>query len=493
MKYIRTVFVIIVSCMMLVSTTGVASASTRILGEENHMGFMERLRQWQLDKAYGSNTVSYEVFRRASEGGYIDLIIELEDEEYIDDLVDDFNVDEYERIGNTSEYVTYDVDIYTDDVVEGIWSSFINRLGFSDDRDLVVEQDYVDTVYYNRDMSVIDSNHEDTLDYGDLGVTTQEIREYYGIEDYNWTGDGIDVAVLDTGIRTDSIDGQNIFDENRTNIYSTIDSTGIDEQGHGTHVASITGGSEVNTEFNNENITTQGIANETNIHSIQVLGSDGGGSESDIMEGVELAIEEDVDIISMSLGGAIPPFTALYDTINRARAEGIVVIGASGNSRLGVPLAPASWNSVFSVGSCTIDGYISSFTNLRYDIMATGHDVTAPSVDGGSVDMMTMSGTSMATPVVSGITALLMEYDPTLRGSPEDVYDYLLEYADYDNPRGEVEPFTNFWSIGWDNYNYDIPRVNFSYIMERYEDDYSTDNEMSHGDVDYWRTLGYNP
>lgn len=212
-------------------------------------------------------------------------------------------------------------------------------------------------------------------------------------------GKGAKVCVLDTGFtdhRDLSIAGGVNFTTRDANDYA-------DRQGHGEHVCSI----------------IAQIAPECEIHAVKVLSDSGSGQMSWIMQGIQYAMDINADVINMSLGSP-SYFPPLHDMVKRAVAQGIVVCAASGNEsdnnlKTEEFSYPGALHEVISVGSINRKGQLSKFsnTNRELDITAPGEHIYALAPGNKYV---VLSGTSMATPFVSGIVALVVaehqEYTP---------------------------------------------------------------------------------
>ena len=150
---------------------------------------------------------------------------------------------------------------------------------------------------------------------------------------------------------------------------------------------------------------------------IRVLDNNGRGSLSDITAGIRYAVDNGADVINLSLGGG--DYNAnMFNAIQYASEQGTVVVMASGNSGAYMPGYPARYATDYgiAVGATDINGSRASFSNRAgTEVM---NYVTAPGVNIYSSilnDSYTYwSGTSMATPHIAGIAALLESYDNTL-------------------------------------------------------------------------------
>jgi len=138
--------------------------------------------------------------------------------------------------------------------------------------------------------------------------------------------------------------------------------------------------------------------------------------------GIQYAIDNKADVISISWGGSLYS-TTYQNMINIAYANGIIVVAAAGNTGsnlAAIPVYPALYNNVITVGSTgrpglTLPDEISTFSNygIDIDVMAPGYDIYS-SISTGTASYGSLSGTSMATPLVAGLCALMRTYNPYL-------------------------------------------------------------------------------
>ncbi|MBU3965839.1 MAG: S8 family serine peptidase [Euryarchaeota archaeon] len=255
-----------------------------------------------------------------------------------------------------------------------------------------------------------------------------------------YDGTGVKVAVIDTGIDSNHPDlkGKVVGEISFINGESTEDG-----YGHGTHVAGIIAGSGASS-----NGKYKGVAPGASLMNVKVLSNYGYGTASTVMSGIEYAVDNGADIISMSLGAGIwPPdgTDPLAMTANAAVDAGVVVIVAAGNS--GAPFlvgSPATAEKVIAVGASTKTDKIADYSSqgptwdhrIKPEVVAPGGAAyidTNPAGLGivstksaGSlleqylpdyiVDKyyLAISGTSMATPHVSGVAALMLQANPGL-------------------------------------------------------------------------------
>ncbi len=228
---------------------------------------------------------------------------------------------------------------------------------------------------------------------------------------YFRTGKDVDVYVVDTGARLT----HNEFTGRISVVYDHYQSPsdsgyGVDQQGHGTHVASTIAG------------TKYGVAKEAQILVSRVFET-GGATLSAIISGINACLSHHKNkkaansgrpsVMNLSLGGPAHYIEeqALNDCIN----EGIVCVAAAGNdgkdlSEPDYDVMPAEIARAITVGSVNIQDRISSFSNYGWqvDVFAPGHYITAAGFDNDNGEQM-LSGTSMASPHVAGVCALRLE------------------------------------------------------------------------------------
>ena len=227
---------------------------------------------------------------------------------------------------------------------------------------------------------------------------------------YNNKGTGIKVAILDTGIQYDHPDLKNNIKGgmNFAVGYSdgcTTSNCWTDRNGHGTHVSGI-----VAAEDNEVGVI--GAAPEANLYAVKVLSDSGSGYYSDVIQGIEWARTNKIQVISMSLGGTFDSL-ALQNAVKAARLSNIILVGAAGNSGDGDSytdniIYPARYDSVISVGATDSGDSIASWSSdgSALDVSAPGVNVLSTYIDNRYVYA---SGTSMAAPHVSGTVALMLK------------------------------------------------------------------------------------
>ncbi len=260
----------------------------------------------------------------------------------------------------------------------------------------------------------------------------------------NITGQGITVAVVDSGVDinhpdlNDNIwlnvgevagngiddDGNGYVDDIRGWDFVDSDNDPMDLSDHGTHVAGT-----IAAENNGFGVT--GVAYNARIMPVRVLDAEGYGSWSAIAEGVRYAARNGADVINLSLGGS--GFSSeLATAVEYATQQGAVVVIASGNESESQPTFPANlaerWG--IAVGAVNRNNQVASFSNLAGAsplsyVVAPGANVYSTTPNN---TYSNFNGTSMATPHVAGVAALIMSANPNL--TPAQVVSLLTGTAD---------------------------------------------------------------
>ncbi|HEX5148453.1 MAG TPA: S8 family serine peptidase [Candidatus Limnocylindrales bacterium] len=239
---------------------------------------------------------------------------------------------------------------------------------------------------------------------------------------------GLVVAVLDTGIDAANPEFAGRLVPGYNALTGVADGPGSfeptdDDAGHGTHVSGTLAAAADN------GMGIAGIAPGVSLMPIKVLSADGEGDFGGMADGMTWAIAHGARIITMSLGGSLSPEGVAYlqHTFDAAHAAGAVVIAASGNDGGTVDQYPCNFTYVICVGSTTNDGTAVSAFSTRTEglaLVAPGEAI-ASTLPGGGYGYG--SGTSMATPHVTGAVALLRSLRPTI--TPDEVMASLTQSA----------------------------------------------------------------
>lgn len=302
-----------------------------------------------------------------------------------------------------------------------------------------------------------------------------------GSANAGYSGNSVGIAVLDTGVSSHADLSANIVQYSFLNgaypepqivngeIASANDSPRVDGFGHGTHVAGLLSGSGVESED-----VFKGAATGAKVLALQVLDENGQGSMSDVMAALDWLLTYgeyfDIRIVNLSLGKGISESNQtdpLVIAVENLWDAGMVVVVAAGNEGFDGSMtvtSPGNSRKVITVGSLTdnatgqdySDDYVSSFSSqgptigdyvLKPDLLAPGNRVVGAAITSsklgtllqsrlinctkvgcsGDTVYLEMSGTSMATPIVSAAVALMLDKDPSL--SPATVKARLMRSA----------------------------------------------------------------
>ncbi|MCK5043889.1 S8 family serine peptidase, partial [Candidatus Pacearchaeota archaeon] len=289
--------------------------------------------------------------------------------------------------------------------------------------------------------------------YALLDESALLINATYAWNTLGFTGQGIKVCVIDTGVDTDHPDlSGTIVDEycycsnNCCPDNTGEDDSAEDDNGHGTHVIGT---------IVSQDSTYKGVGYNVDIYAVKVLDEDGNGDFNDVRSAITWCDNQGVDIISMSLGdhashpGSSSCPSTMDTEINNAYNGNITIIAATGNEKYDDGINyPACNNQVISVGASYdedlgYEGYpkwwlpttcwdwsadedtIPCYSNVHnglLDLLAPGSEITSTWNDGG---FKTIDGTSMATPHVAGAVALMLQKNSTL--TPDEIKQILRD------------------------------------------------------------------
>lgn len=240
----------------------------------------------------------------------------------------------------------------------------------------------------------------------------------------------VTIAVIDTGVDLDHPDLKDSLVDGYD--FANNDNDPDDDNGHGTHVAGIAAA------IANNGTGIAGVASGAKIMPVKVLNKNGRGSTLDIYLGIVYAVKNGADVINLSLGSSVPS-QLVKEAIEYAVSHDVVVVAATGNEYSSSVGFPAAFDGVLGVGAVDyMDG--NDFILAAFSNFGPETDLTAPGVDiistipveldifDGKQDGYTLyEGTSMATPFVAGMAALLRAENPEL--SCHEIGQKLMENA----------------------------------------------------------------
>jgi serine protease len=243
-------------------------------------------------------------------------------------------------------------------------------------------------------------------------------------------GKGVTVAVIDTGIAYEDRDEfVRVPDLNGARFVPGYDFVNDsdhpnDDNGHGTHVAGTIA------QATNNGLGVAGVAFEARLMPIKVLDASGIGTSADIADAIRWAVDHGAKVLNLSLGG--PGYSGVMErAVAYARRKGAVVVCAAGNSGMGMVSYPAAYAGAVGVGAVGPDGVLAPYSSWgeELDIVAPGgnkrlgpgNGILQATVERGDFRKPVLAeyeGTSMATPHVAGVAALLFAAGAK---SPDDV------------------------------------------------------------------------
>jgi thermitase len=239
----------------------------------------------------------------------------------------------------------------------------------------------------------------------DADIDAPEGWEAAGLGGWPATG-GVRIAVIDTGIDQTHPDlsGQTVACV-RATAGLLLAGQCADDNGHGTHVAGTVAAKA------NNGVGVAGVAFNADLVVCKALDESGSGSLADVANCIAWAVSEGARVISMSLEGG--PSTTLQTAVTAAwnGGEGALLVGAAGNAGEPTVVYPAGFDEVVSVAATDASDAHADFSNTNPDVelAAPGVDVLSTELGGG---YLTSSGTSMATPHVSGVAGVLGQLFP---------------------------------------------------------------------------------
>ena len=295
---------------------------------------------------------------------------------------------------------------------------------------------------------------------GILEIQMEDVVPTHGVDlvwqDTGYTGAGVTMAIIDTGIDANHSGLDDLDDDNSTNdtkviaFYDAVNNPGAtngseifpyDDNGHGTHCAGITAGTGA------PSFQHIGVAPHANLVGVKVLSGGGSGSYAQVMAGMEWTVEKrhefNIRAASMSLGGpAVSEWTTSeQESVNRMANEmmraGVAIFIAAGNSAFSAQIGtPGSAEDAITVGALDKDTSIAVYSSqgpteegrIKPNLAFVGSSVNAPDANTGD-GYVALSGTSMATPGAAGVGVLMFQANPDL--SPFDVRNIMQETSTY--------------------------------------------------------------
>ena len=258
---------------------------------------------------------------------------------------------------------------------------------------------------------------------------------------HGYTGKGVKIAIIDSGIANHS-------DLKIAGGKSFVGESYDDDHGHGTHVAGIIAGKH-------NGVGVAGIAPNAEVYAVKAIKSDGVGDVRVVLQAIDWAIDNHMDIINLSFGG-LEYAQSLHEGIKKASEHGLLIVAASGNegndNGTGNTVNyPARHEEVISVAAINRYFKRSSFsgTGDSNDFAAPGEEIYSTYLNG---QYATYNGTSMATPHITGMLALLMEQYPY--ATPTELREGLRYIAD------------DLGDAGFDAlYGYGLPKFRFPNVQ----------------------------
>ena len=264
------------------------------------------------------------------------------------------------------------------------------------------------------------SNHSQILKGFEDDLKQTWAMQACGVNQLRWSGKGVKIAILDTGIDLNHPD----WSGRQFNHRNFIDQSILDLHGHGTQCAGLAAGFSTD-----KHLPRFSAAPMADLHIAKVLNPDGSGPDSAILAGIDWALSQGCQILSLSVGTQMAdskPDPVYEHVARQCLKSGLLFMAAAGNDSFRPGLIrpvcrPANSPSVFAVGA--IDRYLrlANFTNgsflktrAQIDAVAPGVDVFTTSI--GPKPYGRFSGTSMAAPLCAGLAALIVQDDPDCLG-----------------------------------------------------------------------------
>lgn len=331
------------------------------------------------------------------------VIVRLDGNISIDELADNYELEVQDRVLESANiYLLAGSDNSPSE------QAIINQLK-RDEHVLWAELNYVGSVPVADPYQIWKWGGYDPAAYVNQGAFSQialpAVQPYY-------RGDGVIVAVLDTGISTNHpqlserlLPGRDLVDDDED---PNEVSNGA-AWGHGTHVAGV----------------VAYIAPNSMILPVRVLDADGRGEIFVLAYAIEWAVRQGAKVVNLSLGTAYDS-EVLRDVVDNATAQGVVIVAAAGNENGGTAQYPAAYPNVLGVTAVDAENHKADFANYSdwVDLAAPGVGIMSTIVGPDGNGYASWSGTSMATSFVSGVAALSKDMLP--EATTTEIYDLLV-------------------------------------------------------------------
>ncbi|WP_156289574.1 S8 family peptidase [Oceanobacillus salinisoli] len=279
---------------------------------------------------------------------------------------------------------------------------------------VLIDKNRASELYDNPNISYIIENQVMELSVGDQITEVPVMEDVHETEHWNidligtekaWlegaTGKGVKIAIIDTGISPHS-------ELTIEDGISTVEYTDewMDDNGHGTHVAGVIAGKR-------DDHGVVGVAPDASLYAVKALDENGEGNLDDVLEAIDWAIENEMDMINLSLGTEVES-PLLEEIVNKAYETGILIVGASGNSsNTNSVMYPAKYESVIGVSAVDARLKLASFSSTGREVEFSGPGLNIFSTYLNN-SYGIANGTSQAAPHVTGMLALLKEKHPEM-------------------------------------------------------------------------------